>query len=132
MSVLLFVLAILLRAFFALARSALVNMRRARLVELEQQGVTSARALQNLTDNSSQLLATAEIGSTFSLVLASSIAAIEFVPSVAQWINQMEWAWVSHDLALGVAFVIVLFLTVMVLFILGRLITEAVDVRKPE
>jgi CBS domain containing-hemolysin-like protein len=132
MSVLLFVLAILLRAFFALARSALVNMRRARLVELEQQGVTSARALQNLTDNSSQLLATAEIGSTFSLVLASSIAAIEFVPSVAQWISQTEWAWVSHDLALGVAFVIVLFFTVMVLFIFGRLIPEAVAVRKPE
>ena len=132
MSVLLFVFATLLRAFFALARSALVNMRRARLVELEQQGVASARALQRLTDNSSQLLATAEIGSTFSLVLASSIAAIEFVPSTTQWINGLGWVWVSTDLALALAFLMVMFFTGMVLFIFGRLMPEAVAVRRPE
>jgi CBS domain containing-hemolysin-like protein len=132
MSVLLFVFATLLRAFFALARSALVNMRRARLVELEQQGVASARALQRLTDNSSQLLATAEIGSTFSLVLASSIAAIEFLPSTTQWINGLGWVWVSTDLALALAFLIVMFFTGMVLFIFGRLMPEAVAVRRPE
>jgi CBS domain containing-hemolysin-like protein len=132
MSVFLFVLATLLRAFFALARSALVNMRHARLVELEQQGVTSARALQQLTDNSSQLLATAEIGSTFSLVLASGIAAIEFVPSVSAWVSGLGWAWVSRDLSFAVAFLLVFFFTGMVMFVFGRLLPEAVAVRRPE
>ena len=43
MSIFWFLLATTIRAFFALTRSALINMRRARLVELEQRGVTSAR-----------------------------------------------------------------------------------------
>jgi CBS domain containing-hemolysin-like protein len=132
MSVLFFALATLLRAFFALARSALVNMRRARLVELEQQGVTSARAVQDLTDNSSRLLATAEVGSTFSLVLASSIAAIEFIPSLSGWIAGLGWAWLSGSPALAAAFALVLFFTGMVLFVFGRLLPEAVAVRRPE
>ena len=75
MSVFWFIVAVAIRAFFALARSALINARRARLVELEQRGVTSARAVQHLIDNSSRLLATAEVGATFSLVLAAGIAA---------------------------------------------------------
>ena len=132
MPVLLFLLATAIRAFFALARSALVNMRRSRLMELEQRGVASARALQQLVDNSSQLLATAEVGAIFSLVLAASIAAVEFVPGTARWIFLLGWTWVSPDLAWVAAYVIVLFLTAMILFIFGRLMPEALAVRRPE
>jgi CBS domain containing-hemolysin-like protein len=120
------------RAFFALARSALVNMRRSRLVELEQRGVTSARALQQLTDNSSQLLATAEVGAIFSLVVATSIAATEFVPVANDWIRSLNLTWLSPGAALLIAYLIVLFLTGMVLFIFGRLVPEALGVRNPE
>src|SRR5512133_2556096 len=112
-----FIVAVAIRAFFALARSALVNMRRARLVELEQRGVTSARALQDLTDNSSQLLATAEVGSIFSLVFAASIAAVEFVPGTAAWLNTLGLSWLAANVVRLVAYLVVMFVTGMVLFI---------------
>lgn len=75
-----FLLAAALRAFFALARSALINMRRPRLVELEQKGVTSARAIQQLTEQSGKLLATAEVGALLSLVFSAGLAVLGFVP----------------------------------------------------
>ncbi len=130
MSLLLFILATALRAFFALARSALVNMRRARLVELEQHGVTSAHTVHRLSENASQLLATAEVGALFSLVLAASIAALEFVAPAATWIGAMQWF--APEVATVIAFLITMFLTGMVLFIFGRLVPEAIAVRRPE
>jgi CBS domain containing-hemolysin-like protein len=130
MPVLLFVLATATRAFFALARSALVNMRRARLVELEQHGVTSAGTVHRLVENAGQLLATAEVGSIFSLVLAASIATLEFVPSTTAWIYSL--GWISPEVATVIAYFVVLFLTGMVLFIFGRLMPEAIAVRRPE
>ena len=60
--IVLFLLAAAGRIFFALARSALINMRRPRLLELEQRGSASARTIQLLTENSSRFLATAEVG----------------------------------------------------------------------
>ncbi len=132
MTILLFAIATALRAFFALARSALVNARRSRLVELEQKGDASAGAVQRLTENSSQLLATAELGALFSLVIAASIAAVAFVPPCAEWVQTWAPAALTPDIAWFVAYVVVLFLAGMVLFIIGRLVPEALAVRYAE
>ena len=132
MSILLFALATAARAFFALARGALVNVRRHRLVELEQRGVTSARVIQRLTENSGQLLATAEVGSLFSLVIAASIATLEFVPATTAWVSSWSFTRVSPELASVLSYVIVMFLTSMVLYVFGRLVPEALAVRYAE
>lgn len=132
MSIFWFLLATAIRAFFALTRSALINMRRARLVELEQRGVTSARALKQLNENSSQLLATAEVGGLFSMVVAAGIAITDFVPHMTNWVNGWQWEWLPPVAAQVIAYILVVFFTGMFLFIFGRLVPEAVAVRKPE
>jgi len=132
MAIVLFVVATAVRAFFALARGALINIRRPRLAELEQKGVASAHAVQRLTENSSQLLATAEIGALFSLVVAASIAAVGFVPGAAAWIQSWSFANIAPELASVSAYTLVLFLTGMVLFVFGRLVPEALAVRYAE
>ncbi len=132
MSILLFALATAARAFFALARGALINVRRPRLVELEQKGVTSARVIQRLTENSSQLLATAEVGALFSLVIAASIATLEFVPVAAGWIGAWDAVSIPQAFADALAYVIVILLTSMALYIFGRLVPEAIAVRHAE
>ncbi len=132
MSVILFLLATALRAFFAVARSALVNMRRSRLAELEQRGVASARVMEQLAEDSSKLLATAEVGAIFSLVLAASIAALSFIEPTAAWIGGLASPWLSAPVALVAAYAIDVFITGMVLFVFGRLIPEAIAVRNPE
>ncbi|MFN4293415.1 MAG: CNNM domain-containing protein, partial [Thermoflexales bacterium] len=131
MVVLLFVLAAAIRAFFALARSALINMRRPRLVELEKKGVTSARAIQQLTENSGRLLATAEVGALLGLVFAAGIAALGFTPPA---LNRLRATFdaLSPEAAQVIAFLIVTFATALFLFVFGRLVPEALALRYTE
>lgn len=132
MSIFWFLAATAIRAFFALSRGALINMRRSRLVELEQRGVTSAIALQRLSDNSSQLLATAEVGSIFSLVIAAGIAVADFVPHTLLWVQSWQLEWLPEAAAQVIAYILVVFGASMFLFIFGRLVPEALAVRNPE
>jgi CBS domain containing-hemolysin-like protein len=132
MSVLLFLIATAIRAFFALARSALINMRRPRLVELEQKGVTSARAIQELTEHSGRLLATAEVGALLGLVFAAGIAAWGFVPSVFDWLVSLDITFIPLEVWQVVAFLIVMFAVALFLFVFGRLVPEALAVRYTE
>jgi putative hemolysin len=132
MSVLLFVIATAIRAFFALARSALINMRRPRLVELEQKGVTSARAIQELTENSGRLLATAEVGALLGLVFAAGVAAWGFVPAVFDWLVSLDITFIPLEVWQVVAFLIVMFAVALFLFVFGRLVPEALAVRYTE
>ncbi|MDW8352840.1 MAG: hemolysin family protein, partial [Anaerolineae bacterium] len=131
MVALLFVLATALRAFFAVARSALINMRRSRLVELEKKGVASARAIQQLTENSGRLLATAEVGALLGLVLAAGIAALGFTPSVSHWLTSTIEG-LPTDAAQALAFLIVALAAALFLFVFGRLVPEALALRYTE
>lgn len=132
MSVLLFLIATAIRVFFAMARSALINMRRPRLVELEQKGVTSARAIQELTENSGRLLATAEVGALLGLVFATGIAAWGFVPAVFDWLVSLDLVFVPPEVWQIIAFLIVMFAGALFLFVFGRLVPEALAVRYTE
>jgi hypothetical protein len=132
MVVLLFLFAATVRAFFALARSALINMRRPRLVELEQKGVTSARAIQQLTENSGRLLATAEVGALLGLVLAAGIATLGFVPPVLDWLNAVRPQILPPDALHPIAFLIVMLAAALFLFVFGRLVPEALALRYTE
>lgn len=132
MFVLLFLTAAAVRAFFALTRSALINMRRSRLVELEQKGVTSARAIQELTENSGRLLATAEVGALLGLVFATGIAAVGFTPAVFDWLVSLNVVVVPLDTTRVLAFLIVMFAAALFLFVFGRLVPEALAMRYTE
>ena len=132
MLVLLFFVATAFRAFFAAARSALVNMRRSRLIELEQRGVTSARAVTHLTDNSGRLLATAEVGALLSLVFAAGLAVMAFVPPLFQFFTRRFGTFVLLPTLRTLAFVIVMLAVALFLFVVGRLIPEALAVRYTE
>jgi CBS domain containing-hemolysin-like protein len=131
MEVFLFVLVTLLRSFFALARSAFSNVRRARLIDMEQRGVTSAVEIQRLSENSSRLLATSEVGAVLGIVFAGGVATIEFVPlaqaQLAAWLPML-----SASLLQTIAFFVVMLIAAFVLFVLGRLVPEAIAVRHAE
>ena len=128
----LFFVAVVLRAFFAAARSALINMRRPRLVELEQKGVTSARAIQQLTEQSGKLLATAEVGALLSLALAAGLAVRGFVPPVAEQLSALGGQILTDEAIDATAFVIVTLAVALFLFVFGRLVPEALALRYTE
>jgi putative hemolysin len=127
-----FIAAIAARIFFALARSALINMRRPRLLELEQKGVASARHIQQLTDNSGRFLATAEVGALISLVFAAGVASLYLTPLTAAQLDALLPDIVPSEWTSTMAFAMVVFVTALVLFVLGRLVPEAIAVRYTE
>ncbi len=131
MDVFLFVIVTLLRSFFALARSAFTNVRRARLLEMEQRGVTSAVEIQRLSENASRLLATSEVGAILAIVFAGGIATLQFVPIVeaqlATWLPMLSVGFIRTAAFLGVMLV-----AAFILFVLGRLVPEAIAVRHAE
>ena len=130
--IVLFLLAAALRAFFALARSALINMRRPRLVELEQKGVTSARAIQQLTEQSGRLLATAEVGALLGLVFSAGLAVLGFVPPLAAQVKALVGTSLTTGTSDAIAFVIVMLAVALFLFVFGRLVPEALALRYTE
>ena len=130
--IVLFLLAAALRAFFALARSALINMRRPRLVELEQKGVASARAIQQLTEQSGQLLATAEVGALLGLVFSAGLAVLGFVPPLAAQVKALVGTSLTTGTSDAIAFVIVMLAVALFLFVFGRLVPEALALRYTE
>ena len=130
--IVLFLLAAALRAFFALARSALINMRRPRLVELEQKGVTSARAIQQLTEQSGRLLATAEVGALLGLVFSAGLAVLGFVPPLAAQVKALVGTSLTTGTSDAIAFVIVMLAVALFLFVFGRLLPEALALRYTE
>lgn len=130
--IVLFLLAAALRAFFALARSALINMRRPRLVELEQKGVASARAIQQLTEQSGRLLATAEVGALLGLVFSAGLAVLGFVPPLAAQVKALVGTSLTTGTSDAIAFVIVMLAVALFLFVFGRLVPEALALRYTE
>ena len=133
LQILFLALAVAGRIFFALARSALVNFRRSRLVELEQHGIASARAIQHLTDNSGRFLATAEIGALLSQVTAAALAATYFTQPLAARVRGIFALGPGSENPIYVlAFGTVVFLTALGLFIFGRLVPEALAMRHTE
>jgi CBS domain containing-hemolysin-like protein len=127
----LFFLACAARIFFSLARSALINMRRPRLLELEQRNV-AARRIQRLTENSSRFLATAEVGALISLVFAAGLAAVYIAPPFSGWLSTLTTGWLTDQISEVIAFVALMFVTALFLFVFGRLVPEAIAVRYTE
>jgi putative hemolysin len=132
MNIAAFVLACLGRIFFALARSALINIRRHRLLELEQKGVVSASIIKKLTENSSRFLATAEVGALLSLVFAAGIADAIFTPALMARFNVVLANTLSPTLVHALAFGVTMFVTALFLFVVGRLVPEAIAMRYTE
>jgi len=128
----LFFLAVGMRAFFAIARSALINMRRPRLVELEHKGVTSAHAIQQLTEQSGKLLATAEVGALLGLVFSAGLAVLGFVPLVADQLGALAGDALAAEAVHALAFVTVMLAVALFVFVFGRLVPEALALRYTE
>lgn len=132
-ALILFALSTAARAFFELSRTALINIKRVRLVELEKQNPKMAKAISELTDDSTRLLATAEVGAMLSVVFAAGVAVVGFAPNLAERLSELlANAAPLEAWRLQLAQFIVLALAALVLFVLGRLVPQSVALRNAE
>lgn len=118
---------ITLNAILIMARVALVNMRKPRLRQLVEDGVSSARVAERLADDASRLLATTQLA----LVLTSSFASAVVAVTTIQPLADLVKPWLGAA-SYPVAFFVIVFLAALVMLILAQLVPEALGVHYSE
>jgi len=116
-----------INALLAMARSALVNVRKARLRQLIEEGVGSARTAERLAEDASRLLATTQLGMMLTSFFAGGVVAVISAPPLADVLQP----WLG-EASYPVAFVLVLFLAAIVMLIFAELVPETIAVQYSE
>jgi putative hemolysin len=116
-----------LNGFLAMARAALVNVRKARLRQLIEEEVATARVAERLATDASRLLATTQLGMMLTSFFAGAVVAtVSAPPLAAAW---QPWLGAA---SYPIAFVLVVWLAALVMLVLGELAPEAVAVQHSE
>ncbi len=119
--VLLLLALMLANGFLAMARSALVNVRKPRLKQLIEEGENKARTAQRLAEDASRLLATTQLGMMLTSFFAAAVVAVVSAPPLAE-----AWQpWLGRA-GYPIAFVLVVLAAALVMLILGEIVPEAV------
>lgn len=118
---------ILVNGFLAMARSALVNVRKARLRQLIDEGVGSARTAERLAEDASRLLATTQLGMMLTAFFAGAVVAVVSAPPLADLLQPL-----LGEASYPVAFVLVVFLAAIVMLIFGELVPETIALQHSE
>jgi putative hemolysin len=116
-------------AFFALARSALVNSHRARLRQLAEEGVRGAGWAERVVVDSSLLLITVQFGQMLASLLGAATVAVFWAPALSGWLAALG---LGQPLAGAVALLLIASLVAVTLLLLGDKLPEAVALRNPE
>jgi putative hemolysin len=118
---------VLLNGFLAMARSALINVRKLRLRQLIDEGVKPARTAERLAEDASRLLATTQLGMMLCSVFAGATVAVVSAPHLARALQP----WLG-EASSPVAFAVVVLLVALVMLIFGELVPETIALRHSE
>jgi magnesium and cobalt exporter, CNNM family len=116
-----------LNGLLAMARSALINVRKVRLRQLIEEGVKPARTAERLAEDASRLLATTQLGMMLTSVFAGATVAVVSAPHLAKWLEP----WLNGASS-PVAFVVVVALMAIVMLIFAELVPETIAVQHSE
>jgi putative hemolysin len=116
-----------LNGFLSMARAALINVRKARLRQLVDEGVGSARTAERLAEDANRLLATTQLGKILTSFFSGAVVAVISAPALAELLQP----WLG-ELSYSVAFVAVVFLAAVVMLVLGELVPEAIALQHSE
>lgn len=118
---------LLLTALVAMARSALVNVRKPRLREMVDAGVGGARVAYRLAEDATRLLATSQLVTVLTSFFGGALVAVFTVPSL----DKLLHPWL-HGASYPVAFVLVVLVTALIMLILGTMVPETVAEKHSE
>ncbi len=118
---------LIINGFLATARSALINVRKARLRQLVEDGVGAARTAERLAEDASRLLATTQLGMMLTSFFAGAVVAVISAPSLAEALQP----WLG-EASYPVAFVVVVFVAAIIMLIFAELVPETIAVQHSE
>ncbi|MGI6344267.1 MAG: hemolysin family protein [Bacillota bacterium] len=127
--ILLIIILIAINAFFAAAEIAILSVREIRVRNLAEEGNRAAKAVQRLTENSSRMLATIQIGITLAGFLASASAAVGLSAGLGDWLASLPGlASAGRSLAVVIVTLIISYFTL----VLGELAPKRLALQKAE
>ncbi|MGE5653402.1 MAG: CNNM domain-containing protein, partial [Bacillota bacterium] len=118
-------------AFFAAAEIAILSVRDVRIRQLAEDGHSAAKTVLRLTEDSSRMLATIQIGITLAGFMASAAAAVGISSSFNAWIATLPIPWLVR---IGPALSVVLVTLLISYFTLvfGELAPKRLALQKAE
>jgi putative hemolysin len=122
---------ILLNAFFAASEIAIVTVRKARVRQLAEQGHGGARAVMRLTENSSKLLATIQVGVTLAGFFSAAFGAVSLARVFEGLFKAIPVDFISGN-ASGIAFFIVTVIIALLSLIFGELVPKTIAIEAAE
>jgi CBS domain containing-hemolysin-like protein len=123
------IILVILQGFFSAARSAIINLTKARINQLLEEDRIRAQPVAQLAEDSTYLLATFQLWIALTSALATGIAVLTLAPPLQALFAQIRFLE-SVSVVLSAAVVIVLL--ALALLILGRLVPEAVGAAQAE
>jgi putative hemolysin len=122
-------LLILANGFFAAVEMAVVSARQARLQSLAEQGDRRAQRTLQLRENSTEFLATVQIGITLVGTLASAVGGVEAVRWLSPQVARIPLlAPYAGQIALAVVVLVIAFASLL----FGELVPKRLAIRSPE
>ncbi len=118
---------LILNGFLAMARSALINVRKARLRQLIEEGVGSARTAERLAEDANRLLATTQLGMMLTSFFGGAVVAAISAPPLAD-----AWQPWLGEASYPIAFAVLIFVAAIVMLILGELVPETIALQYSE
>lgn len=122
---------IFLNAIFASAEIAVITINDNKLEQMARDGNIRAVRLKKLTENSSDFLATIQIGITLVNLLSSAVATENFSSRLVNVLSSIGIAIPEAVLSIVSLFVITLLLTYFTV-VLGELVPKQIALRNPE
>jgi len=122
---------ILVNAFFAAAEIAIVSVRKTRLHQLVEEGVSEARLVQQLAESASRFLATIQVGVTLVGFFAAAIGAVSLAEPLYRLIVLLPLSIppdTGHSLAVGAITLLLAF----AMLVLGELVPKTLAMAHAE
>ena len=125
--IILFLVLMIINGLLAMARTALINVRKARLRQLVEEGVGAARTAERLAEDASRLLATTQLGMMLTSFFGGAVVAIISAPPLADVLEP----WLGGA-SYPVAFVLVVFVAAIVMLIFSELVPGTIALQYSE
>ncbi|MSP13360.1 MAG: HlyC/CorC family transporter [Chloroflexi bacterium] len=128
---LLLIFLIALNAFFAASEIAIISVKKLRLRELVEQGNPAAKRVIRLSEESTRLLATVQIGITLAGFFSATTAAVNLGGPLSRLLSQIPVPFITHN-SLSLAQGTITALLSLVMLVLGELVPKAVALEHAE
>lgn len=129
LSVIIIFLLIVINGTFAMSEIALISARKVRLQQMSKDGIKSAQAALDISENPNKFLSTVQIGITLIGILSGALGGAALSSSLSETIEKVAWL-APYSNVLSVA--IVVLLTTYFSLVIGELIPKRLGMNSPE